>query len=310
MKTRVAIAACLLPALLARGELDDLPIEPTLPHELLESDGKKQVDATQQPRPATVVRNSAPRNSQQPWMKLLRVSPRDDWRDVVERMTDTYNSRRTGKCNGFVLCIDNEVGLRFNYEGDITGSGIILDGQYHDVLYVEFSRAGIRSCPLKGYELAVNGPHGGVCWQTGDMKAWNWAQADKFWEALPKLLQGRRNALASQKKGTLRSELAKGRRMVVFWAEDDFPLEAYWPSFIRLHIAVGEPYFSLVFREGLNLYEDQPGVPKPVPPPPAGQAAAVQGGTSAGGATIVPASRPSKKQPAATAPPAAPQAQD
>ncbi len=307
MKTRVAIAALILPALLARGELDDLPVEPTLPHELLESDGRKQVDATSQPQPATVVRSRAPRNAAQPWMKLLRVSSKDDWRGVVEEMTDTYNGRRTEKCHGFVLCIDNELGLRFNYDGDITGSGIILDGQYHDVLYVEFSRAGIRSCPLQGYELTENGPHGGVCWQTGEMKAWNWQQADLFWEALPKLLQGRRNALASQKRGTLRSELANGRRMVVFWGEDDFPLEAYWPAFIRLHGVVGEPYFSLVFREGLKLYEDTPGVPKPVPSPPSSPKTVAPTSTPAAGSTTPAPTRPTKagSPPAATAAPAA-----
>ncbi len=302
MKTRVVIASLILPALLARGELDKLPVEPTLPHELLESDGRRQVDATSQPQLASVVRSRAPRNAEQPWMKLLRASPKEDWRGVVEEMTDTYNGRRTEKCHGFVLCIDDELGLRFNYDGDITGSGIILDGQYHDVLYVEFSRAGIRSCPLQGYELSENGPHGGVCWQTGEMKAWNWQQADLFWESLPKLLQGRRNALASQKRGTLRSELANGRRMVVFWGEDDFPLEAYWPSFIRLHGIVGEPYFSLVFREGLKLYEDQPGVPKPVPAPPTAAGTLAPTGTPAAGGVTTPATRPTK---AATTPPAA-----
>ncbi len=303
MKMCLAIAALMLPALMARGELDKLPVEPTLPHDLLESSGKHQVDATSQPRSPSVVSHRAPRNASQPWMKLLRVSPRDDWRSVVRRMTETYNSRRTEKCHGFVLCIDSDVGLRFNYDGDITGSGLIMDGQYHDVLYVEFSPAGIRSCPLQGYELLDNGSHGGVCWQTGDMKAWNWEQQELFWTALPKLLQGRRSELASQTKGTLRSELSKGRRMVVFWGEDNYPLEAYWPAFIRLHKAVGEPYFSLVFREGLNLREDQPGAPKPVPAPPStarpatGQPAATAPATPAAEGAR-PAARPAATQPA------------
>ncbi len=288
MKMRFAIASLILPALVARGELDKLPVEPTLPPELLESDGKQQVDATSRPLDMpSVVSHKAPSNAAQPWMKLLRVSPKEDWRSVIQRMTETYNSRRTEKCNGFVLSISNDVGLRFNYEGDVTGSGIIADGQYHDVLYVEFSPAGIRSCPLQGYDVAENSKHGGVCWQTGEMKSWSWAEAEQFWAALPKLLQGRRNSLSSQKKGTLRSELAKGRRMVVFWGADKYPLQAYWPSFIRLHTAVGEPYFSLVLREGLKLYEDP---------------ATTAGGTTPSGKDTAP--QPATATPPAAAPPA------
>ncbi len=269
MKLRLTIAALCLPALLARGELDKLPVEPTLPHDLLESDGKHQVDATSRPQASTVVSHKAPRRADQPWMKLLRVSPREDWRSVIERMTETYNGHRNENCQGFVLGIDSEVGLRFNYEGDVTGSGIIMDGQYHDVLYVEFSPTGIRSCPLQGYDVAANSKHGGVCWQTGEMKTWGWEAAEQFWAALPRLLQGRRNALSSQKKGTLRSELAKGRRMVVFWGADKYPLQSYWPSFVRLHTAVGEPYFSLVHREGGKLYEDPVRPVSPSQPEPA-----------------------------------------
>ncbi len=287
------LAFLLLPALAVADDAttvpDDEPWHPPLPEELLHPEkGNAALPATAQP----VVSYRAPANEEQTWLKLLYVKGTEEWPGIFRRMADASRERNMQMCHGYALWLKGQELIHLRYDDDLSLSGIHADGHAYGVLFVEFNPYGVRVCPMEGYDLT--GKNGGVCWQNAATRLWSWAEAEQFWAELPKLLKADvRTSISSAQDSAVKREVAtKGQRMVVFWAPAGYPARAWWPSFARLHAAVGPQRFSLVAAEGLNLWTDV-AVPSVHPAPSARPAAPATG--------VVPA--PSSPTPITAAPP-------
>ncbi len=270
----------LLPALVVADEAttvpDDEPLLPPLPEELLSPQkGAEGLPATAQP----VVSYRAPQNEEQTWLKLLYVKDSETWPEVFRRMATASHEKDMEMCHGYALWMKGQALLHLRYDDDLSLSGIHADGHAYGVLFVEFNPYGIRVCPMEGYDLT--GKNGGVCWQDAATLLWSWADAEKFWAELPKLLKagGKTKATSAQDSAVKREVATMGQRMVVFWAPAGYPAKTWWPSFARLHAAVGPHRFSLVAADGLKLWTDV--VVPSVKPTSAAPAAPVAGNTPA-----------------------------
>ncbi len=291
-------AFILLPALAVADNAttvpDDEPWHPPLPEALLSPQkGQEGLPATAQP----VVSYKAPRNEEQTWLRLMYVKDTETWPEIFRRMASASHEKNMEMCHGYALWLKGQEVLHLRYDDDLSLSGIHADGHVYGVLFVEFNPYGIRVCPMEGYDLT--GKNGGVCWQNAPTQLWSWADAEKFWAELPKLLKAdtKKTATSAQDTAVKRDVATKGQRMVVFWAPPGYPAKTWWPSFARLHAAVGPQRFSLIAAEGLNLRAD---VVVPT----------VKPATKAGAATPAPTVAPPPAAPAtaaaATPPPSAP----
>ncbi len=232
---------------------DDEPWHPPLPEELLHPQtSNAALPATAQP----VVSYRAPKDEEQTWLKLLYVKDTEEWPGIFRRMAAASHEKDMQMCHGYSLWLKGHELLHLRYDDDLSLSGIHADGHAYGVLFVEFNPYGIRVCPMEGYDLT--GKNGGVCWQDAATRLWSWAEAEKFWAELPKLLRADTKTRATSAHDTaIKREVATlGQRMVVFWAPAGYAAKQWWPSFARLHAAVGPKRFSLVAFDGLNLWSD------------------------------------------------------
>ncbi len=279
MKVRHLVFS-LLPALAVADDAttvpDNEPLLPPLPEELLSPQkGAAGLPATARP----VVSYRAPEDEEQTWLRLFYVKGTDTWPDVFRRMAESSHEKDMQMCHGYALWLKGQELLYLRYDDDLSLSGIHADGHSYGVLYVEFSPYGIRVCPMEGYDLT--GKNGGVCWQDASTLLWSWAESEKFWAELPKLLRADKSktrATSAQDTAVKREVAEKGERMVVFWATSSYPAQAWWPSFARLNAQVGAHRFSLIAPKGLSLWTDVvvPTVKAPAAAPaaPAGAPAA------------------------------------
>ncbi len=310
MKIRHLVIS-LLPALAVADQAttvpDDEPWHEPLPEELLQPQkGNAALPATAQP----VVSYRAPADEEQTWLKLLYVRDSETWPDVFRRMASASRENGMQMCHGYALWLKGQPLLYLRYDDDLSLSGIHADGHAYGVLFVEVNSYGIRACPMEGYDLT--GKNGGVCWQNASTRLWSWAEAEKFWAELPRLLKAdsRTRASSAQDSAVKREVATKGQRMVVFWAPAGYPAKFWWPAFARLHAAVGPHRFSLVAAEGLKLWADvvvpgaQPAA-TPATPPPAGTAGAAATPAAPTPATAAPSNHAAAGQAPAGAPPSA-----
>ncbi len=275
---------------------DDEPWHPPLPEELLSPQkGQEALPATARP----VVSYRAPKDEEQTWLKLFFVKDTEEWPGIFRRMAAASHEKDMQMCHGYALWLKGQPLIHLRYDDDLSLSGIHADGHAYGVLYVEFSPYGIRVCPMEGYDLS--GKNGGVCWQDAATRLWSWAEADKFWAELPKLLKAdaKTRATSAQDTAVKREVATKGQRMVVFWAPPGYPAKTWWPSFARLHAEVGANRFSLIASDGLKLWTDV-AVPNLRATTPASSAPA----TPAPVAGAAPAATPAPA-PAPAAPPSA-----
>ncbi len=293
----------LLPALAAADEAttvpDDEPLLPALPEELLfPQKGNAELPATARP----VISYRAPKDEEQTWLKLLYLKETETWPDIFRRMASASHEKDMQMCHGYSLWLKGQekelIDLR--YDDDLSLSGIHADGHVYGVLFVEFNPYGVRVCPMQGYDLT--GKNGGVCWQESATRLWSWAESEKFWAELPKLLKAETKTRATSVHDTAvkRDVATRGERMVVFWASAGYPAKAWWSAFARLHTAVGSARFSLVALDGLNLWND---VEVPIITP----VTKATGKAKTAASTAAPATAPAATSavPASTAPPAA-----
>ncbi len=305
------IVFSLLPALAVAENAttvpDDEPMLPPLPEELLSppQKGAEGLPATAQP----VVTYTAPKDEEQTWLKLMYLKETETWPEVFRRMATASHGKDMEMCHGYALWLKGQELLYLRYDDDLSLSGIHADGHAYGVLFVEFNPYGIRVCPMQGYDLT--GKNGGVCWQDSATSLWSWADAEKFWAELPKLLKAdtKKKATSAQDTAVKREVATKGQRMVVFWAPAGYPLKMWWSSYARLHAAVGAQRFSLVAIDGLNLWNDVevpvvklPGVKTPAAPA-APAATAVAPVPAPGTAAPAAAVAPSAPTPITAAPP-------
>ncbi len=305
MKVRHLLVS-LLPTLVVADNAttvpDDEPWHPPLPESLLHPQtGNAGVPATAQP----VVSYKAPANEEQTWLKLLFVKDTETWPEIFRRMAEASHEKDMQMCHGYALWLRGQELIHLRYDDDLSLSGIHADGHAYGVLFVEFNPYGIRVCPMQGYDLT--GKNGGVCWQDAATQLWSWADAEKFWAELPRLLRadkGKR-ATSAQDSAVKREVAEKGQRMVVFWAPPGYPAKTWWSSFSRLHGAVGAHRFSLVAADGLNLWSDVV-VPSVKPATRGGAAAAAPAATQTPATPTTgtaPAAAPSAPTPITAAPP-------
>ncbi len=306
MKIRHLVLS-LLPALAwadnATTVPDDEPPLPPLPEELLHPQtGKAGLPATAQP----VVSYHAPADEEQTWLKLFYIRPSDSWPDIFRRLAEASHAKEMEMCHGYALWLRGQDIIHLRYDDDLSLSGIYADGHSYGVLYVEFSPYGIRVCPMEGFDLS--GEKGGVCWQHAATRLWSWAEANAFWEELPRLLRTDKSLRSGSAKnaGVRRDVGAQGQRMVAFWATPGYPASAWWPALTRLHAQVGATRFSLVAPKGMKLWNDMEVPNIKVAAPAAPPASSVTATPAAGQTAAAGATASVRAQPAAVAQPAIP----